>query len=150
MWTKEEISVLCYCSEILSMFLLKHREQERTRAQAEDLRTILENQNQWIYIIDPKTHALQYLNDNARRISANAKIGSPCYRALFGRSAPCAGCPAALIPRQQNACALLAEPHCRLNLWVEATAIQWQNKACAMVTCRKMPDTETLLRMLRG
>ncbi len=35
LWTKEEIWVLSYCSDILSTFLLKHREQERMRLQLE-------------------------------------------------------------------------------------------------------------------
>ncbi len=41
LWTKEEINMLIYFSEILSMFLLKYREQEKMKKEIEELKAKL-------------------------------------------------------------------------------------------------------------
>lgn len=140
MWTKEEIQVLTYFSEILSMFLLKYREQERAKAQAEELRTILENQNQWNYILDPKTYELQYVNGKARIRNPNAQIGKPCYQSLLGKTAPCEDCPVAKLQNNDSAWSIIQDSRYHLRILTEATRIKWQNRDCCLMTCRRLPD----------
>lgn len=53
LWTKEQINVLTFFSESLSMFLLQMRQQQKVQRQADELTTILGNQDAWIYVVDP-------------------------------------------------------------------------------------------------
>ncbi len=138
LWTKEEIGVLSYYSEILSMFLLKYREQERVRTQAEELRTILENQDQRIYILDPNTYELKYINRKAQQESVNATTGQLCYQAFFERNTPCPGCPVAAARDQKSAWAVMEDAQHHNDIFAEATTVTWMNEPCCMMTCRKL------------
>ncbi len=140
LWTKEEIQALTYFSEVLATFLLKHREQKQMRSQAEDLRTILENQNAWIYIIDPDTREVLYLNEKARRQIPGAKVGLPCYQSLMGRKSLCPDCPALAIREKKTACTILQDEKHPLKILAEATMIHWHGKDACLMTCRKLPQ----------
>ncbi len=140
LWSKEEIRMLAYFSDILSLFLLKHREQEKMRIQAEDLRTILENQSVWTYIINPDSWELEYLNGKARQGIPNAREGLVCYRALLGREGPCPDCPALGIREKGTARSILWDQRYQENILAEATMIHWHGQESCLMTCRKMPE----------
>ncbi|MFR2407497.1 MAG: diguanylate cyclase domain-containing protein, partial [Eubacterium callanderi] len=59
-WTQEQIAALSFISEILSTFLLKKRAQDRVEQSAAAMKTVLDNQNSWIYVIEPGTCRLLY------------------------------------------------------------------------------------------
>lgn len=141
MWTKEEIRVLSYLSDMLSLFLLKYREQEKAVMQAEEFRSILDNQNAWIYIVDPDTCGLRYLNARTRSLAPNAKHGMCCYKALMGREERCPGCPAVNIREKKTNTALLQDGKFPLEILAEATLIQWNGEESCLMTCRKMPKS---------
>ena len=138
MWTKEQIEVLTYLSEMLSVFLLKKRQQERTQQIAEDFRTILDNQNAWIYIIDPETCKLKYLNAKTRREAPNAKVGMPCYKALMGQNQRCPGCPCVNILQTKTGSARMYSEVFGHNMLAEATLVKWEGTQSCMLTCRKL------------
>ena len=54
MWTKDQIYALTLTAMFLSVFLLKKRAQDRAEKTAAGLQMALDNQNSWIYIIDPR------------------------------------------------------------------------------------------------
>ncbi len=142
LWTKEEISMLTYFSDVLATFLLKHREQEEHRTQAEELRTILDNQQNWIYITNPDTCQLKYLNRATRLESPGVKPGMLCYQALLGKRERCAGCPALGIRDKKNAWNVLPDEKYPMGILADATMIQWQGEECCLMTCRMLPETE--------
>ena len=140
MWTKEQIDMLTYLSEMLSVFLLKKREQERALQQAEEFRSILDNQNAWIYIIDPETCELKYVNAKTRELAPDVKPGMLCYKALMGQETRCANCPGADILRKKTASEKLYNEHFGLNVLAEATLIRWNGAQSCLLTCRECTE----------
>ncbi len=138
LWTKEEIEALIYFSEILSVFLTRYREHEKLERQSEELRIIMDNQNALIYIIDPDTWTLKYINEKARQMVPNVCLEQPCYRALMGKSAPCAGCPANDIRNKRNARTVLADERYHREVLVDATMISWHGEDSCLITGHKI------------
>lgn len=143
-WTKEQIRMLSYFSDMLSVFLLKKREQERAIQHSIELKSILDNQNALIYIIDPDTCQLKYLNAKTRSIAPDAQPGMYCYQALMGNSCRCEGCPSARIRETTTASKLLYNKVFKMHIWAEATLIQWNETQSCLLTCREYDPTKVL------
>ena len=136
LWTKDQIRLLQYFSEVVGLFLLNHRRQQRSRIQADQLNTILDNQAGWLYIIDPEDFTLKYLNEKTRRAAPSARPGMPCYQALMGRPRPCPGCPVA----EKTGAAILTDGRMGIRILAEATSIHWQDQDSILMSCRKLPE----------
>ena len=137
MWTKEQINVLNFLSEMLSVFLMKKRQQERALQQAEEISSILDSQNAWIYIIDPETRELKYLNAKLRAAIPEAKPGICCYKVLQGRTTPCEGCPCRDILEKKSDSAVLHNEHNGIVADTDAALVQWGGKLSCMITSRQ-------------
>ncbi len=140
LWTREQIDTLTYFSETLSVFLLKKRAQERDAQRVKDLSSILDNQKAWIYIIDPETCELKYLNARTRTLAPDVREGMLCYKALVDRSCRCEGCPSRNIRRDGTASAILCNDKFGLRVLAEATKISWEGKDACLMTCRELPE----------
>ncbi len=142
LWTQEQIDALTYLSEMLSVFLLKKRAQDKTAQRASDLTSILDNQNAWIYIIDPNTCQLKYLNARTRELAPSVTEGMFCYSALMGLPRRCPGCPSADISRTGTCSALMRNEKFNLQVLAEATLIQWEGEESCLMTCRQLPSVQ--------
>lgn len=139
-WTKEKIQLLSYFSEMLSVFLLKKRAQDKTQQRANDLSSILDNQNAWIYIIDPETFQLKYLNKKTKLLAPDAKPGMCCYKVLTGREERCTNCPCLHIQQTKTDRAVLKNVRFHKEVTAEATLIQWEGTESCLLTCRELPE----------
>ena len=139
MWTRDQIRLLQYFSEMLGVYLLNLRRQQLTRIQADELNTILDNQAGWLYIIDPKEFTLKYCNQRIRRSNGEAKSGKVCYQALMGRTDRCPGCPAVGMGAECHA-AILTDSQTGIRILAEATPIHWQGEDSCLMSCRKLPE----------
>ncbi len=137
-WTREQIDTLTYFSEMLSVFLLKQQAQARTAQRAAELSTILDNQNAWIYIVDPDTCELKYLNAKTRALAPGAAPGMKCYSALLGCNGRCEDCPTRNIHRDKTSSSVMHNRKFRLDVLAEATLIQWEGKESCLITCREI------------
>ena len=138
-WTKEQIQVLTNFSEMLSVFLMKKQAQARTVQYANDLCSILDNQNAWIYIIDPETCQLKYINAKAKALAPDTTIGMTCHKAFFHSNCRCENCPAQNILQNKTACSIMCNGCFNLDVQAEATLIQWDGKLSCLLTCREVP-----------
>lgn len=138
-WTKEQIQTLTYFAEMLSLFLLKQRKHEKSLVYAQELQTILDNQNAWIYIIDPDDCRLKYLNAKTHTLAPDVTPGMRCYEALMGRSQRCAGCPSLGIREKKNDATTMHNDRFDLDVLAEATLIQWGGEESCLLTCRELP-----------
>lgn len=136
-WTKDQIDLLAYFSEMLSLFLLKMRAQERINRHAENLISILDNQNAWIYVVDPKTCELKYLNAKARLLTPMAKEGMRCYEVLRCQKSQCEGCPMAMAGRRGTA-TMPGLNEMTGQTQVEAIPICWDGQDACLITCREV------------
>ena len=137
-WTKDQIHTLSLFSEMLGAFLLKERVQAQALNHMEDLTSILDNQQAWIYVIDPDTCELQFLNAKTRSIAPDAQLGMTCHEAIMGRSERCEFCPARNIYKAKNCSQDLMNPYLNLHMHSDATLIRWNGKDACLLSCREM------------
>ncbi len=144
LWTKEEIQLLSYVSKVLSVFLIRYRDQELLRRQTDDLHSLMNNQSSSIYIIDPDTWETKYLNQRSRQIIGSIKPDMPCYQGMFGRSSPCPGCPAIGIRSKGSDRVILQDTQFGQTILAEATMVRWDGKESCLMTCRALPENRKL------
>lgn len=136
LWTKSQIEVLTLIAEILSTFLLKRRASERYRRENEGLMSVLDSQNAWIYVIEPDTKELLFLNRKSRCASSDMYTGRHCYEVFMNRSEPCTNCPAAHLTGTHKSHTIdLYNPS--MNIWfsAEASFISWKGENAILLTC---------------
>lgn len=139
-WTRDQVDLLSYFSEMLAVFLLKKRAQERTEQHAQDLRNMLDSQNAWIYIVDPDTRELLYLNKQISSLCPGARVGMPCHRALSGCDRISDECPLKALQEGRSSTLLRKKHHSGVIL-AESAMIQWEGRLACMITYRRLPDT---------
>ena len=139
-WTKEQIQTLTFFSEMLSVFLLKQQAQERTQQRASELSSILDNQNAWIYIIDPDTCELKYLNKKTKELASGCEPGVKCYQAFQDMPHRCPGCPSAQIRQKKTDSAVIENRKFDLCVQAEATLIQWNGQDSCLLICREQQE----------
>lgn len=137
-WTTTQIHTLVFLSKILAVFLLKKRSQDATHMLANNLKSILDNQNAWIYVIDPETYRLRYINQRTRNMSPVIREGAYCYEVLMNRSACCPDCPVRNIMEAKNSESFIHNTFFGLYVRAEASKVVWNGQESCLVTCREM------------
>lgn len=137
-WTQEQIDLLTYFAEMMSVFLLKMRAQEKQRQRAEDLHNVLDNQNAWIYIVDPVTHQLLYMNNQALKQHPGATVGGICHEILSNSGHICEECPMKM--EGMTGRKYLRNSEYGGIVLAESSMIRWEGKPVCMITYRKLPD----------
>ena len=59
LWTREQVDALMCVGKLLSVFLLKHRAQEALNESLINLHSVLDQQEAWLYVLDPDTYTLR-------------------------------------------------------------------------------------------
>ncbi|MEG1603035.1 MAG: diguanylate cyclase [Cloacibacillus sp.] len=95
--TDEERETISMIGNIFGAFIAKERARERERESSEIFNSLLNNTRQWVYAIDADTFQLTYFCPSLLRFAKDLKQKDLCYKALLGRDAPCADCPAVYI-----------------------------------------------------
>lgn len=81
-----------FVGKLLSVFLLKHRAQEALNESLINLHSVLDQQEAWLYVLDPDTYTLRYVNMRTRDLVPDAEPGKTCYEAFYKRESPCENC----------------------------------------------------------
>lgn len=134
-WTQTQIDALSFVSELLSTFLLKKRAQDSTLMTAQNLQMVLDNQNSWIYVIDPDTYELEYINEKTYKIAPEAQLGMRCYNAFFNRESPCKQCPAYNIRENVNKTMEIYNPVLKVWSLADASFIRWGIQDACLLSC---------------
>lgn len=140
-WTQDQINVLTFFSEMLSTVLLKKRTQDAVESQSRNLESILNNQNAWIYVINPDTCELLFLNSKTRQLVPDSSTGMKCYQSLMGLKERCPGCPARDIRKVKTQEQIMNNPRYNLEILSEATLINWDDEEACLITCRNIHKT---------
>ena len=141
MWTREQIELLTFFSETLSMFLLQQRRQKKVQQQAEELRFVLDNQDAWIYVVDPKTYSLLHINSRLREKHPKIQPGMTCYRQLENRDAPCGHCPLKkLADRENYSCLVRGKWESGKAVLLEATKVLWDGEDACLISGHGIPE----------
>ena len=138
-WTKDQIQMLTYLAEMLSVFLLKQRKHEKALNYAAEMQSILDNQDAWIYIIDPDTCQMKYLNSKTKLLAPEITSGMYCHKVLMGLDERCPGCPALNIREKKNGRKKLFNKRFAVETLTDATLIQWEGQEACLLTSREIP-----------
>lgn len=141
-WTKDQVEALTCFSAMLSVFLLKERAAQEIARRAADFTSILDNQKAWIYVIDPDSCELHFLNARTREIAPEAKAGMLCHKALMGLDSRCPDCPARDIRSTKNCECSIVNELFNLHVLSEATLIRWGGEDACLISCRELNPQE--------
>ncbi len=137
LWTQDQINLLQFLSEALATFLLKKRVQDKLSEQVDDFRGILDRQDIWLYIIDPESCRLKYMNSKAR-LAAGSDSDQPCYKALRNRDSRCENCPAENIRREKNASAVIEDSCFGRRVQANASQVRWNGETACLIFCHEL------------
>ena len=137
LWTQDQIDLLNFLSELLALFLLKKRAQDETARQSLNLRSVLDNQPHWIYVVDSDLR-IRYLNARCRELDDSLAEGQFCYRSIMRDDAPCANCPVRYLRTGDEPSAIIENPNYGLRVHAEAAPIRWNDRDAYLVTCRRL------------
>lgn len=133
-WTREQVDALTFISKILAVFLISDRNKNRSKNYSRSIETILYNYPEYIYIVEPETHALLYLNRLAEEIIGSDKLGLPCIKAVCGGKAP-ENCPLRLPEGRMGNPVDMISPLLNRKIKAQASEVEWCGKKAYMVSC---------------
>ena len=142
LWTQDQIDLLNFLSEVLSMFLLQLRHQKQAQQQTDSLKSILDNQEDRTYIVHPETYQLQYANQKLMQQQPEIHPGMLCHQALHGLSSPCPGCPLTQLGNSTNYRHLAYRQDIGSHVLVEAARIRWSGSDACLVTEKALSGIE--------
>ncbi len=96
-WKPNEISTLMYASKIIAQALAHQCLLQKVYHDSQEKLAVLDSLNLFAYIVDVKTHQLQYYNTLTKQRVPEIEVGSLCYEVVRGKTAPCADCPLKLM-----------------------------------------------------
>lgn len=133
-WVQEDLDALVVSSKVLGRLVLKVREQARQEGEVQRMRTLLDNQPGWVYVVDPTDHRLLYSNQTLGKIIPELRVGMRCHEALSHRATPCEQCPMAMALRGQRGEAELWDTP--IGQWsaMHAVPISWKKKDAFLLT----------------
>jgi len=138
LWTQDQVDLLQFLSEVLAMFLVKKRMQDRITRQADNMRRILDSQDAWIYVIDPESCDLKFINAKTRKLAPDGRVNTPCYKTFMQRNARCEGCPAENILETGSCSAIVENPIFHLRTNAQATKILWNGEDACLLTVTEL------------
>lgn len=102
---------------------------------AEDLRTVLDHQNSWIYVVDAETRELLYINEKTHGIAPDSRVGMRCHEAFFCRDEPCIKCPMNDIRQKINCTLEVYNPILKVWSLADASLIRWGKRDACLLAC---------------
>jgi len=136
LWTKEQIDILSFLGQIISVFLLKERVQDETERTLEDIRNVLNNQYSWTYVIEPDTFKLKFINKRTADLVPLAKTGDRCHKVFMNRDTPCPNCP--IMINDGEKVSILDNTSLGIKVRAAASNIHWYGSQACLVMCREI------------
>lgn len=138
-WNKEQIDILEFLSEILSLFLMKKRTSDKLNDLMQNICNILDRQDAWIYVIDPETCELKYINEKVRQLSGEVELGMKCHKVFMNKEERCNSCPALHCGDEEDYSIILENSKFGKTIRAHAAEIYWDNSRSNLVTCYELP-----------
>jgi PAS domain S-box-containing protein len=126
-WQEEDINLLKAIAQILSGWISRTRASEALLFERRQLLSIFESIDQVIYVADPSTYEILFVNAEARRRSRKNLVGGLCYKEFQGKSAPCDFCTNPIILKQKYEPYKweFANPYLKKNFMLIDRIIKW-------------------------
>lgn len=140
LWTEEQIEALTFLGRLLSVFLLKNRAQEELAESVVNLQSVLDHQRVWLYVLDPNTYILRYINGRTKELVPEAETGQLCYEVFYHREKPCENCVMKHAKKTGQSTMEIYNPYLKLWVLADASIVEWNRKKACLVGCRDISD----------
>ena len=139
-FTPQQQQTLKIVGELIGTFLNNHRKQQERQRTTRSLQTVLLGMQYAVYVIDPLTYTLVFLNPHTQRIFPMAQVNQPCYRCLRNRDTPCPDCPIRSLDEvTQTATREIHDARTGQWLRMEANRVQWPDAGqYCMISCTEI------------
>ncbi|MEG1731818.1 MAG: hypothetical protein RR252_01585, partial [Longicatena sp.] len=128
-WTSEEIDKLSYLAKIVSVFLFKKKTEASLIENLNTRLKILDVLPDYICIVNPETHTIEYSNNVMQELFPSAKPGQYCFTYLRGgQEAPCETCIIEKIRQGDVDNLEIISELGQMRLKVRALTINWSNE----------------------
>lgn len=122
----DEMKTIC---NILATFFVKNRIAEESAESLSAMSEVMNHFGHCIYVIDPESFEVLFMNEKMHRLMGVADAFEPCYSHFRGNAAPCEDCPISVLadsPSQRMTRELYSQ---KLNIWLDATFsyLRWTN-----------------------
>jgi diguanylate cyclase (GGDEF)-like protein len=120
-WTKSELDTLYTLTKLISSFIVQIRNKQALDNEIFFTQAMLNNQKLSNYAIKEGTYELLYVSEYTENLFPNVKLGELCYKAIYGREAPCDACPVKGLDEKNKRFSI--EAYNEINeFWYSATA----------------------------
>ena len=134
-WTQEQVDALAFIAKVLSTFLLKERNKAITEKYSKSIESILDYHPAFVYIVEPETNKLLYMNSMAQNAVGGDKSGSLCYDVVCGDS-KCADCPVKDCEKNGEGRSVnMIVPALKRVVKARTYKIEWKGKQAQLVIC---------------
>ncbi len=100
-WPEEDVEILLTISRIIAAAVYKMQSEEEIERERQQLLSIFNSIEESIYISDPETYEILYVNPKLASILQKDCVGGLCYKQFQGFDEPCAFCTNDIILKQQ-------------------------------------------------
>lgn len=101
-WTREDVEVLRTVARILAGVLERKEAEDRLQAERSQLLSIFDSIDEPIYVADPRSYEVLFVNKAMRELLGKDPLGGRCHRAFYGLDDPCPFCTNDIILQNRN------------------------------------------------
>ena len=101
-WQNEDVRLLQTSAEMIGSYIERMKIEETIQLERAELLSIFDSINEVIYVTDPYTYEILYVNKILRERLGENPVGKTCYREFQGLNEPCPFCTNAIILKNKN------------------------------------------------
>ena len=135
-WTDEQIEALIIIGKLLSVFLLKDHMHASLTELIGNLQNVIDNQAAWIYVLNPDTYILRYINNTVRQTLPDAGVGETCYKVFFHRGCPCEDCILKKVFETGQSTVELYNPEMGGWILAQVAGVIWNQQKACLISCK--------------
>ncbi|MEG0838899.1 MAG: diguanylate cyclase [Hydrogenoanaerobacterium sp.] len=91
--SQDEITELHSIASTIGIFINEMRATQKLNIMQKVNYSILDAYSSYVYICDPESYKILFINDAMKRFAPNVKEGDICYKAYWNKRRPCNDCP---------------------------------------------------------
>jgi signal transduction histidine kinase/ActR/RegA family two-component response regulator len=91
-WPGEDVEILRTIARIIASVIERQEAESRLQAERSQLLSIFDSIDEPIYVSDPESFEVLFVNKAMRELLGRDPLGGICYRAFHGLDAPCSFC----------------------------------------------------------
>ena len=127
-YSREEKEILLTSLAMINTFIVNEYQEAEKNQYFNAIQTVLDLQNNGIYIIDESNYHLIYFNEVIKNTFNNVKIGSCCYKVFRDLDEPCSDCPLKDMKKtDQMYTKIVYNRHLKVQLETTVKRLQWLN-----------------------